>query len=178
MNLDHAVTATPVVERGAFRSAMAHLAAAVNVITTDGPHGRAGFTATAVCSVTDQPPTLLVCINRSASAFEAFAGNGSVCVNTLANGHEALSNAFGGKTPQAERFALGDWTAGPSGAPMLEGATLAFDCKVAKTVSVGTHDILFCEVVHIRHQADADVLVYFNRGYHPVGPVPALTAGV
>ncbi len=45
-----------------FRDAMSSLAAAVNVITTDGPHGRAGFTATAVCSVTDQPPTLLVCI--------------------------------------------------------------------------------------------------------------------
>lgn len=168
---------TSPVERSQFRSAMAHLAATVNVITTDGPHGRAGFTATAVCSVTDQPPTLLVCINRSSSAYAPFAGNGTVCVNTLGNGHEPLSNAFGGKTPQEERFALGRWTAGPSGAPMLDGAALAFDCKVSHTVSVGTHDILFCEVVHIRHQADADVLVYFNRGYHPIGLPAAVAAG-
>ena len=51
-------------DTAAFRDGMALLAGAVNVITTDGPHGRAGFTATAVCSVTDQPPTLLVCMNR------------------------------------------------------------------------------------------------------------------
>jgi len=166
------LTDTPTVERADFRTAMSHLAAAVNVITTDGPHGRAGFTATAVCSVTDQPPTLLVCINRSSSAYEAFAGNSTVCVNTLAKGHEHLSTAFGGKTPQAERFALGDWSTGVSGAPVLDSATLAFDCKVSHSVSVGTHDILFCEVLHIQHQIDADVLVYFNRGYHPVGGVP------
>jgi len=169
-------TAAPIAG-AAFRSAMAHLAAAVNIITTDGPHGRAGFTATAVCSVTDQPPTLLVCINRDSSAHGPVAGNASVCVNTLANGHEALSNAFGGKTAQAERFALASWTVGPSGAPMLDGATLAFDCKVSQTVSVGTHDILFCQVVHIRHPADPDVLVYFNRGYHPLGLPPAVVAG-
>ena len=46
------------VEKQAYREAMARLGAAVNVITTDGPGGRAGFTASAVCSVTDTPPTL------------------------------------------------------------------------------------------------------------------------
>ena len=52
-----------------FRQGMANLGAAVNVITTDGGAGQAGFTASAVCSVTDTPPTLLVCLNRSASVF-------------------------------------------------------------------------------------------------------------
>ncbi len=54
-------------DKASFRDAMAHVGAAVNIITTDGPAGRAGFTASAVCSVTDTPPTLLVCLNRSAS---------------------------------------------------------------------------------------------------------------
>ena len=53
------------VEKQAYREAMARLGAAVNVIATDGPGGRAGFTASAVCSVTDTPPTLLVCANRT-----------------------------------------------------------------------------------------------------------------
>ena len=53
------------VEKQAYREAMARLGAAVNVITTDGPGGRAGFTASAVTSVTDTPPTLLVCANRT-----------------------------------------------------------------------------------------------------------------
>lgn len=96
----------------AFRDAMSGLAAAVNVITTDGPGGRAGFTATAVCSVTDQPPTLLVCINRSASVYDAFIENGRLCVNTLGNGQQDLSNLFGGKSSQQERFACGQWEAG------------------------------------------------------------------
>jgi flavin reductase len=161
------------VERQAFRDAMAGLAAAVNVITTDGPHGRAGFTATAVCSVTDQPPTLLVCINRNASVYEPFTGNGTVCVNTLGNGQQALSNAFGGKTPQQQRFETGSWSQGVTGAPILEGAKLSFDCKITSSTSVGTHDILICEVVDIRQQDEADVLVYFARRYHELAGTQA-----
>jgi len=164
MNLLSEVATT--LDRKTFRDAMANLAAAVNVITTDGAHGKAGFTATAVCSVTDSPPTLLVCVNRNASVYEAFKGNGAVCVNTLGNGQEALSTAFGGKTPQAERFLAGSWSTGVSGAPLLDQAKVSFDCKVTSSVSVGTHDILFCEVLEVVQQAEADVLVYFDRRYH------------
>lgn len=157
-------------DRQQFRDAMAGLAAAVNVITSDGPHGRAGFTATAVCSVTDQPPTLLVCINRSASVYALFTGNGTLCVNTLGHDQQALSNAFGGKTSQTERFAHGQWTTGMTGAPVLNGASLAFECRVSRHVSVGTHDILFCEVERIHQQDDASALVYFGRQYHALEP--------
>ncbi|WP_122422799.1 NADH-dependent FMN reductase RutF [Pseudomonas viridiflava] len=158
-----------------FRDAMSSLAAAVNVITTDGPHGRAGFTATAVCSVTDQPPTLLVCINRSASVYEAFVGNGTLCVNTLGHEQQALSNLFGGKNSQVERFAGGQWLEGLTGAPLLDGAKLALDCRISQSVSVGTHDILFCEVQDIRHESKSDALVYFGRQYHPLpGVLPTI----
>ena len=68
-----------------FRQGMANLGAAVNVITTDGGAGQAGFTASAVCSVTDTPPTLLVCLNRSASVLETFKSNQLLCVNTLSS---------------------------------------------------------------------------------------------
>ncbi|CAM3035042.1 pyrimidine utilization flavin reductase protein F [Pseudomonas floridensis] len=159
---------SPAVTQLQFREAMSSLAAAVNVITTDGEHGRAGFTATAVCSVTDQPPTLLVCINRSASVYDAFVGNGALCVNTLGHEQQALSSLFGGKTSQAERFAGGQWLEGGTGAPMLDGAKLALDCRITQSVSVGTHDILFCEVQDIRHASESDALVYFGRRYHPL----------
>ncbi len=92
-------------EQQAFRDAMSRLGAAVNIVTTDGPAGLAGFTASAVCSVTDSPPTLLVCLNRNASVWPVFQANGQLCVNTLAAGHEALSGLFGGKTPMEARFA-------------------------------------------------------------------------
>ncbi|MCW6030625.1 MULTISPECIES: NADH-dependent FMN reductase RutF [unclassified Pantoea] len=162
----HELPVLPAVERDAFRNAMACLGAAVNIITTDGPAGRAGFTASAVCSVTDSPPTLLVCLNRSASVWPIFRDNGYLCVNTLAAGHEELSTLFGGKTPMADRFAAADWHTLASGSPLLDGALVSFDCKVAQVVSVGTHDILFCEVQALVRNDETHGLAWFDRGYH------------
>ena len=66
-----------------FRNAMAQLPAAVNIITTNGPGGRCGITASAVCSVTDSPPTVLVCVNRNSATHDVFRTNGRLCVNVL-----------------------------------------------------------------------------------------------
>ena len=166
--LDLATNMTPPVPKQDYRDAMARLAAAVNVITTNGPCGRAGFTATAVCSVTDDPPTLLVCLNRSASAHPAVIGNGILCINTLASDQEGLSNLFGGKTPMVERFAAANWSTWTTGAPVLDDAVASFECRISQISSVGTHDILYCEVLALRRRASADGLVYFDRHYHGV----------
>ena len=149
-----------------YRDAMARLGAAVTIVTTDGPRGRAGFTASAVCSVTDDPPTLIVCLNRSASVHGVFTGNRVLCVNVLAGGHKALSRLFGGKTPIAERFAAGQWSTLASSSPALDDAVVSLDCRIARTVSVGTHDVLFCEVAAIRREGEATGLFYFDREYH------------
>ncbi len=167
--LDSATEMTPPVVKQNYRDAMARLAAAVNVVTTDGPSGRAGFTATAVCSVTDEPPTLLVCLNRNASAHPAVLGNGILCINTLASNQQALSNLFGGKTPMAERFAAANWSIGTTGAPVLDDAAVSFECRISQICNIGTHDILYCEVLALRRRASADGLVYFDRHYHGVG---------
>ena len=63
-----------------YRDAMACLGAAVNIVTTDGAAGRAGLTASAICSVTDDPPTLLVCANRGSSAYGSVMGNKVGCM--------------------------------------------------------------------------------------------------
>lgn len=153
--------------RLAFREGMAQLAAAVNIVTTDGPGGLAGFTASAVCSVTDRPPTLLVCLNRSSSVAGMFERNRVLCVNTLASNHEAMSKLFGGSTPQEDRFAVGDWVLGATGSPRLTDAVVSFDCEVENAVASGTHHVLFCRVVGIAHgPADEEALVYFRRRYH------------
>lgn len=154
------------VQRSDYRDAMARLGAAVSVVTTDGPGGQAGFTASAVCSVTDDPPTLLVCLNRSASVYPVFDANGVLCVNVLAAGQQTLSNLFGGKTPMPERFAAARWGLLVTGAPVLEGATVSFDCRVTRRTEVGSHDVLFCEAVAIRGSDKAQGLVYFDRRYH------------
>ncbi len=156
----------PIADKQSFRDAMAQVGAAVNIITTDGPAGRAGFTASAVCSVTDEPPTLLVCLNRSASVWPTFSQHQALCVNTLAAGQEPLSNLFGGKTPMAERFAAAQWQPGVTGCPRLNDALVSFDCRISQVVSVGSHDILFCEVAAIVKHPQPRGLMWFDRSYH------------
>jgi flavin reductase len=149
----------------AFRNAMSHLAAAVNIVTTDGEGGMAGFAATAVCSVSDSPPTMLVCINRASSAHPAVTANKVVCINTLTSEHQSLSAVFGGKTPMTERFAAGVWSTLETGSPVLENAMVSLDCVVRDVHDGGTHDILICDVQCIRHNGEGEALLYFNRGY-------------
>jgi flavin reductase len=87
-------------------------------------------------------------------------------VNTLSAGQEPLSNLFGGKTPMAERFAAARWQTGDTGCPRLEDALASFDCRISQVVSVGTHDILFCDIVSIIRHPAPQGLVWFDRGYH------------
>ncbi|HCV73902.1 MAG TPA: pyrimidine utilization flavin reductase protein F [Agrobacterium sp.] len=148
-----------------YRKAMARLGAAVNIVTTDGAAGRAGFAATAVCSVSDNPPTLLVCLNRGSSAYNVVKGNGVICVNTLASKHEVLSTLFGGKTPAEERFAAGSWGVLETGSPVLEDALVSFDCRIREAHDGGTHDILICDVVDMKINEGDEALMYFNRRY-------------
>ena len=151
--------------RLAYRNAMARLGAAVTIVTTDGPAGRAGFAATAVCSVTDNPPTLLVCLNRGSSAYGPVSANQAVCVNVLSAEHEPLSRLFGGKTPVDERFAAAQWEQTSTGCHRLEGALTSFDCRIRSVADGGTHDVLFCEVEAIHTRGDGQALIYFDRGY-------------
>ncbi|CAH2600206.1 flavin reductase [Rhodovastum atsumiense] len=159
------------VDRQLYREAMARVGAAVHVITTDGPAGRHGFTASAVCSVTDDPPTLLVCQKRTSDSNAAFKRNGVLCVNTLADAHQDLSSVFAGLTEcdMAGRFAAGAWGEAVTGAPVLQGALVVFDCRIAQVVEVGTHSVLFCEVAAIVPGEGKAGLIYFGRRYHPVG---------
>lgn len=160
------------VSRELFRDAMARLGAAVNVVTTDGVAGRAGFTASAVCSVTDDPPTLLVCLNRSARGSAAIKANGVMCVNTMSAGQDALSDAFAGKggLDSDGRFAMARWTRLATGAPVLEDAAIvAFDCRITEVVEKGTHSVLFGEIQAIRQGKPGGALIWYGRGYHPVG---------
>ncbi len=155
------------IDKSEFRSAMSRLGAAVNVITTDGPAGRHGLTASAVCSVTDTPPTLLVCVNRTASAHSTLTGNGVLCVNVLSGRHQDLSGAFGNRgLGVAARFAVASWRLLATGAPVLADASVSLDCRIVRTESIGTHSVFFCEVVDVAMAQDPDALIYFNRTYH------------
>jgi flavin reductase len=158
------------VSKDQYREAMARLGAAVNVITTDGPGGRAGFTASAVCSVTDTPPTLLVCANRSNDSYHAFATNQVLCVNTLTPARQDLSPVFAGMTehPIEARFDTAEWITLATGAPALAEAAVAFDCRIDQVVEVGTHDVFFCVVEAVHTGPVHEGLIYYARGYHRI----------
>ena len=154
------------VEPQIFREAMSRLGAAVNVITLAAESGPTGFTASAVCSVTDQPPTLLICINRNSRSRSEIKLGAGICVNTLASHQQALSTAFAGPLEMQERFAHGHWIRLVTGAPVLEEAVASFDCHVSNIVEVGTHSVLFCEVGAVHMGDPREGLAYFARAYH------------
>jgi flavin reductase len=161
-----------VVEQKSYRDAMARLGAAVNIITTDGPGGKRGFTASAVCSVTDSPPTLLVCLNRSSDSNQALKDNGVACINVLSAGQQHLSPVFAGmgEGDYDARFATAQWTPLANGTMALQGALVSFECRVAQICEVGTHTVFFCEVDAVHSGAPGEALVYFARKYHALQP--------
>ena len=171
-----------VIKATAFRDAMSLLTTAVNVVTTKGSSGAHGFTASAVCSVTDTPPTLLVCMNQTARSHAHFLENRTLSVNVLGAQHEPISNAFASKLGSEERFQQGSWTTLVTGAPVLEDALVSFDCEIEDIQQVGTHSVFMCRVVGINHgyqysdqqEGAGESLVYFNRAYHQVGQVETI----
>lgn len=154
-----------IVDNARFRDGMSRLGAAVSVVTTNFGGQRSGFTASAVCSVSDAPPTLLVCINRASSCFPAFENARHFCVNTLMPGQEGISSRFGGKTPMEDRFRLGEWTDGLTGVPVLADASVSFECELTRAVDEATHRVLFGSVIDIRENERQATLLYCMRRY-------------
>ena len=157
------------IEATDFRDAMSLLTTAVNIITTEGSAGAHGFTASAVCSVTDTPPTLLVCMNQTSRSHGHFVENKTLSVNVLGAQHESISNAFASKLSSQERFEYGSWSQLKTGAPILEDALVSFDCEIQDIQQVGTHSVFMCRVVAIKQSEQEESLVYFNRAYSRVG---------
>jgi flavin reductase (NADH)/flavin reductase len=150
-----------------FKAGMRRFAAGVSLITTCGADGqRAGLTATAVCSVSAEPPTLLVCVNRKNGSYATLCESGIFGVNVLAFDDRALADRFASPISAEEKFNEGLWTKLNTGAPILESALVGFDCRLVQTVSVGTHDILFGEIQAIKvRPAEVKPLLFAHGGY-------------
>jgi flavin reductase len=158
------------VEPKTFREAMARLGAAVHVVTTDGPAGKHGFTATAVSSVSDTPATMLVCLNRRSRIIPVLKENGILCVNTLRAGDDSVADVFAGRTglSGAQRFLQGQWTCLETGAPVLTTAVVSCDCRIIESKPVASHNVYFCGVVAVRQGDPGRALVYHDREYKHV----------
>ncbi|WP_018239774.1 flavin reductase family protein [Ensifer sp. BR816] len=150
-----------------YRDTMSRLSHHVQLITAADGAERRGVTITAACSVSDDPPTILACLNAANPRNDIFSRSGGFALNVLGGHHLALAHAFSGRDQldMERRFALGRWTQLTTGAPILVDATAAFDCRLIEVKIMATHAILFGEVVDVRIGEKAAPLVYVDRGY-------------
>lgn len=153
-----------------FRDAMANLAAAVNIVTTGGEAGTVGITATAVCSVTDTPATIMVCVNKNSASNKIIKSNKHICINVCAAEQQQMSLDFAGMTEisMEERFANPAWSNNKHGVPVLAGCLASLEGKVVDIAEVGTHSVFFVEVDNIVVNKGKDALVYFAREFKTV----------
>lgn len=150
-----------------YRDGMARYAGHVQVVTTEFEGVRRGVTVTAACSVSDNPPSLLVCLNSTNANNEIFVKSGIFAVNSLSAEHQDLAAGFAGLTGVAaeNRFASAEWLTLATGAPVLSDAVVAFDCRITDVKQMSTHFVLFGEVQAVHLGPERDSLVYLGRGF-------------
>lgn len=147
-----------------FRSAMRRVAATVNVITIN-VHGQPlGITATAVSSLSMEPPSLLACINRTAAVHASMADMDNFRVNILHRDQEAIAGMFADRAHEAERFASG-WELHDDLPPRLIDAQASVLCRRIDHHQFGTHSIFIGVIENICVRDDASPLIYWNGRY-------------
>ena len=143
----------------------------VHVITTDGTAGRYGITMTAVTAVTDEPPTVMLCINRQSAIVPVLLENRAVCINVLAAGQQDVAEHFAGMTKLSpeERFEYHIWHRGRNGQLQVEGALAHLHGTLTTQSEVGTHWVFMVEIdeiaVHDGKTTHDPALVYFRRRF-------------
>ncbi len=154
-----------------FRLAMRRVLSSVAIVTARSGAIRNGLTATAVCSVSAEPPTVLACVNRNASAEAVIAESGCFSINFLTEDQAAIARLF--STPKLDgdsRFSEGDWIAMVTGSPVLAGAAASFDCRVETRIAAGTHHIYIGCVVAVS-SGERDTLLYRDGAFRRLEPV-------
>lgn len=157
----------------AFRTGMRALPGAVTIIAANGPDGAPiGLTATAVTSLSVDPPSLLACVNRSASIAAALVQGAHFSVNLLAVSQQDVAEAFGGQRVArgVARFAFGGWWRSELETPLLLGANASFECVVVEVHDFATHHVVIGSVTNV-HFADPrqPALIYHDGQYGSVG---------
>jgi flavin reductase (DIM6/NTAB) family NADH-FMN oxidoreductase RutF len=155
------------VSSGNFRSAMRHLAGGVSVITVGRGKDITGMTVTSVSSLSVDPPTLIVSINRESSSWPLLKRLGVFGVNILTVDQLDVAERFTGKDglKGADRFIGAQWTTGVSGVPLLAGALAAIDCEVEDIVERHSHAIIIGRVLHMQLSPRTAALAYWQGQY-------------
>ncbi|QBQ99850.1 flavin reductase [Paraburkholderia pallida] len=162
----------PYIDATDFREALSRAATAVTIIATEGSAGKAGVTCSAVCSVSDTPPTILFCVNQRSAANSVIKSNGLLSVNWLQAQQADVSQLFSGvgHVPMHERFNDTRWQVSVHGIPYHTDALVSLDCRIASAMEIGTHSVFVAHVLNARTSAEVAPLVYCQRAYATTRP--------
>ncbi|MGY4425467.1 flavin reductase family protein [Bradyrhizobium quebecense] len=161
------VSIEPAVAADEFRGAMRHLTGGVSVITAGRGKEISGMTVTSVSSLSVEPPSLIVSINRAASSWPLIARHGVFGVNILTADQLDIAERFTGKggLKGADRFTGAEWTTRATGAPLLVGALAAIDCEVEEVIERHSHAIVIGRVLDVIASERTAALAYWHGEY-------------
>lgn len=146
-----------------FRSALSRFASGVTVVTTkDAKGGLYGITVSAFCSVSLDPPLVLICIEKVTGSHHAFRESGRFTVNILSAEDSAISEHFASLVE--DKFASVDFGIDEHGVPLLPNSLATLQCRLFKALDGGDHSIFLGEVEHVIVR-DSKPLVYFRGSY-------------
>ena len=150
---------------------MRHLPSGVCVVTFGQGDSRTGMTATSVSSLSLEPPTMLVSVNRASSSYAALAGSRAFGVNVLASEHQDVANRFTGRGGEQglERYAERRWFTLNSGVWLLSDAVAVFDCEIEEIIERHTHAIVIGRITGLVASGGPSALVYWRGVYDQLG---------
>lgn len=150
-----------------FISSMRRVASSVNIITTGMNGVYSGLTATAVCSLSAEPPRILCCINQKGVTLQAIRDNQNFCVNVLSAEDQDVARRFAGMKDigDEDRFVDGNWINLSSGAPALRSAISSLDCLVDSMLDYQSHAIVIGRVIDVRNENILNPLLWLDGGF-------------
>lgn len=155
---------------GQFKLAMGRFASSITLITTCDDNGQPhGLAATAFSSVSMDPASALICVNRIASASPIIKRSGLFCVNMLQSQHETICKIFSQPDLRERRFVEGEWRTGVHGIRYLADAQAAIFCEVVQEIEHGTHTVMIGNVIDVITQAMDEPLLYMEGRYRKLG---------
>jgi flavin reductase (DIM6/NTAB) family NADH-FMN oxidoreductase RutF len=154
-------------EREQFRSAMRRAAQTIAIVTVGAQPDRKGFTATSYCSASDDPPTLLVCVNKNTSALPFLLSSSHFALNLLAHHHQLVADEFAGRSGKhgEERFVAFEWGRNCYEAPVLKGSLAGFVCRKERLYVHGDYAVVTGIVDSISLGLQSDPLIYLDGKY-------------
>jgi flavin reductase len=147
------------------RQAMRRMAGTVCVIATGRVGNRCGLTATSVTSLSLEPPSMLVCLNRATSTYAAIVEEQCFSINVLGAHQADLARVFSSiEVARENRFASGTWRQSSHGIPQLESANASMLCNVERMLEYGSHAAIIGRVIDISLHAGASAPLLYSDG--------------